>query len=138
MVDVTSSTISDLNSIFCKPRRERLYGGATPSYSSFQTKKYVFLFNRQSLDTRESHNFPRLARPRQTHYCQPPRMVQPITSFRTKCKQLIFFPIHSHLLDTKSLYHWQGVAFTRSFLCKYNKQFKGATSLGRHICPVCN
>ena len=49
-----------------------------------------------------------------------------------------FFSFHSNSLDIKALYHWLGVAFTGSFLCKYTKQFKGATSLGRHICPVCN
>ena len=43
--------------------------------------------------------------------------------------------ISSHL---KALYHWQGVAFTGSFLCKYAKHFKGVGSLRRHIFPVCN
>ena len=97
-----------------------------------------FLFNRQSLDLTTSDDFSRLAHPRQTYYCQPPWMVQPVTSFQTKCKQLIFFPIHSHLLDTKSLYHLPGVTFTGSFLCKYTKHFKGATSLGRHTFPLGN
>ena len=49
------------------------------------------LFNRQSLDDKTSHDFPRLAHPRQTKHCQPPRMDQPIATFQTKCKQLIFF-----------------------------------------------
>lgn len=48
------------------------------------------LFNRQSLDDKTSHDFPRLAHPRQTKHCQPPRMDQPIATFQTKCKQLIF------------------------------------------------
>ena len=49
-----------------------------------------------------------------------------------------FFSFQSNSLDIKALYHWQGVAFTGSFLCKYAKYFKGERSLRRHICPVCN
>ena len=49
-----------------------------------------------------------------------------------------FFSFHSNSMDIKALYHWQGVAFTGSFLCKYAKHFKGERSLRRHICPVCN
>ena len=50
----------------------------------FTPKNISLLFNRQSLDTWTSHDFSRLAHKRKTYYCQPPRMDQPITSFKTK------------------------------------------------------
>ena len=96
------------------------------------TPKICLLLNRQSLDTRESHDFSRLAHKRKIYYCQSSRMDQPITSFKT-----LIFSFHSHSLDIKALHHWPGVAFTGYFLCQYTKQFKGATSLGRRLCPAC-
>lgn len=99
----------------------------------FTPKNMSFLFNRQSLDTRTSHDFSSLAYKRKTYYCQPTRMDQPITSFKS-----LIFSLHSNSLDIKALYHWSGVAFTGSFLCQYTNHFKGARSLGRHTCPVCN
>lgn len=58
----------------------------------FTPKNMSFLFNRQSLDTRTSHDFSSLAYKRKTYYCQPTRMDQPITSF----KSLIFPFIATH------------------------------------------
>ena len=116
---------------FVTPRRGRLHGGATFSWYYFTPKNMSFLVNRQSLDTWTSHDFSRLAHKRETYYCQPPQMDQPITSFKT-----LIFSVHSNSLDIKALYHW--VAFTGSFLCQYTNHFKGATSLGRHTCPYFN
>ena len=55
---------------FVTPRRGRLHGGATLSWSYFHTQNMSFLFNIQSLHARESHDFPRLAHKRKTYYCK--------------------------------------------------------------------
>ena len=102
----------------------------------FTPKKYVFLlFNRYSLDTRESYDFSRLAYPWQTHRRQPPRMDRLITYFQTQSEPFNFFPFPAT--------HW----ITNHF--NFNKQwsllerfcihpFKGVTSLGRRTRPACN
>ena len=118
------------------PRRGRLHGGATLSWSYFHTQKICFLlFNRYSLDTRESYDFSRLAHPWQTHRRQPPRMDRLITYFQTQSEPFNFFPFPAT--------HW----ITNHF--NFNKQwsllelfcihpFKGVTSLGRRTRPACN
>ena len=102
----------------------------------FSPKKYVFyLFNRYSLNTRESYDFSRLAHPFQTHRRQKPRMDQLITYFQTQSEPFNFFPF--------SATHW----ITNHF--KLNKQwsllelfcihrFKGVTSLGLRTRAPCN
>ena len=123
--------ISDLNQIFCKPRRGRLHGGATPSCSYFQTKKCLFC----SIDSQWI-----LERVMIFQGC--PIKGKLTTVYHHGWSNLLhlfrpwFFSFHSNSLDIKALYHWQGVAFTGSFLCKYAKHFKGERSLRRHICPV--
>ena len=122
---------------FVTPRRGRLRGGATPSWSSFHNHNMFFSFNRYPLDTRKSYDFSRLAHPWQTHYCQSPRMVQLVISFPTPSEPLIFFPIHSHSLDSSKFQLLPGMDFIGSFSCQYTNFFKGVTSLGRCTCPDC-